>query len=272
MDRTPPRVPTISGGSSSSAAGATPRALDRSFQTNAPAKPARSDGGTASGASVRLGQRPERLELDLEEVFVDLPLVDRHALLHADADDLLPFHAQLLGQLLGGQVVRHAAPFRWTKHEKTRRRRALRRVGVLLRFVVTTGIRRPALPKHSSSGSISPAHDGGKTSARIRGAVGRAAPDPRALLRRRGGGRAPARPRARAGRRRRELDAGRARPGARKAGSRAGAARSRALGSAARRAGPGAVRGRRGGRDGPRGRETRARRRALDGGRRGAAP
>ena len=53
-----------------------------------------------------------RLELRLEERLVDLALVDRHALLDAEADDVLPLHADLLGELLRRQVVWHRSSFR----------------------------------------------------------------------------------------------------------------------------------------------------------------
>ena len=48
------------------------------------------------------------LERRLEERLVDLPVVDRHALLHADADDLFAVDPRLLGELFGRQVVGHA--------------------------------------------------------------------------------------------------------------------------------------------------------------------
>src|ERR671939_2099899 len=69
-------------------------------------------GSRAGGApaSVRLRRRAQRLELCLEQGLVDLPLVDRNALLDADADDLAPLDAQLLRQLVRRQVVRHVAP------------------------------------------------------------------------------------------------------------------------------------------------------------------
>src|SRR5919109_1582263 len=53
---------------------------------------------------------PERLQLCLEQGFVDLALVDRDALLDADADDLAPVDAQLLRQLVRRQVIGHVAP------------------------------------------------------------------------------------------------------------------------------------------------------------------
>ena len=59
----------------------------------------------ASGAA-----RAQRRELSLEEGLVDLALVDRHAFLHTDADHLLAIDSHLLRELLGRQVVRHAAP------------------------------------------------------------------------------------------------------------------------------------------------------------------
>src|SRR5205809_816380 len=56
-------------------------------------------------ALVQLGHRPDRLQLGLEEELVDLSLVDRHALLDAELDDLLAIHPELLRELLGRQVV-----------------------------------------------------------------------------------------------------------------------------------------------------------------------
>src|SRR6266550_4555211 len=52
-------------------------------------------------------QNPQRLELRLEQCLVDLALVDGHAFLDADADDLLAVDPQFLRQLLGREVVRH---------------------------------------------------------------------------------------------------------------------------------------------------------------------
>jgi hypothetical protein len=46
-------------------------------------------------------QNPQRLELRLEQRLVDLALIDGHAFLDADADDLLAVHPEFLGQLLG---------------------------------------------------------------------------------------------------------------------------------------------------------------------------
>src|SRR5918911_938105 len=65
--------------------------------------------------SVRLRRGAQRLELCLEQGLVDLPLVDRDALLDADADDLAPVDAQLLRQLVRRQVIRHVTPPRPTK-------------------------------------------------------------------------------------------------------------------------------------------------------------
>jgi hypothetical protein len=59
---------------------------------------------------VGLRDGPERLELRLEQGLVDLALVDRHAFLHADPDHFHPVDAELLGQLLWRQVIRHASP------------------------------------------------------------------------------------------------------------------------------------------------------------------
>src|SRR5947207_14994674 len=70
--------------------------------------------------SVRLRRRAQRLELCLEQGLVDLPLVDRDALLDADADDLAPVDAQFLRQLVRRQVVRHVAPLRPRKSPPAR--------------------------------------------------------------------------------------------------------------------------------------------------------
>src|SRR5438270_12604974 len=59
---------------------------------------------------MRLRERAQRLQLRLEESLVDLALVDRHALLHTEADHLEPVHPEFLRQLFRRQVVRHAAP------------------------------------------------------------------------------------------------------------------------------------------------------------------
>ncbi len=93
---------------------------------------AASSGGSRRKAPARkvclgsLGHRPERLQLGLEEVLVDLALVDRHAFLHAEPDHLLPVDLQLFRQLFGREVIRHSA-CSFPGHEKTRRRRALKR-------------------------------------------------------------------------------------------------------------------------------------------------
>ena len=78
-------------------------------------------------SSARLRQSSERFELRLEEVPIDLALVDRHALLHAEPDHLLPIDVELFRQFFGREVIRHPA-CSFLGHEKTRRRRALRRV------------------------------------------------------------------------------------------------------------------------------------------------
>src|SRR5205823_687598 len=77
---------------------------------------------------VLLRLRPQRLQLGLEEVLVDLPVVDRHPFLHADADHLLPIDSELFRQFLGREVIRHPT-YSFLGYEKTRRRRALRRAG-----------------------------------------------------------------------------------------------------------------------------------------------
>ena len=51
----------------------------------------------------------EGLELHLEEMLVDLPVIDRDAFLDAEPDDLVTIHAELVRELLRRQVVRHAS-------------------------------------------------------------------------------------------------------------------------------------------------------------------
>src|SRR5262249_42790709 len=46
----------------------------------------------------------------VEQGLVDLAVVDGHVALEADPDDLATLDAELLCDLLGGQVVRHARP------------------------------------------------------------------------------------------------------------------------------------------------------------------
>src|SRR5207248_8037654 len=81
----------------------------------------------APNPSVLLGWRADRGELRLEEELVDLSLIDRHPLLHADPDHLLPIDSELLRQFFGREVIRHAACAPSFGYEKARRRRALRR-------------------------------------------------------------------------------------------------------------------------------------------------
>jgi len=52
-------------------------------------------------------RRPECLQLRLEEVLVDLPVVDRHALFDAHLDHLLPVETELFRQFFGREVIRH---------------------------------------------------------------------------------------------------------------------------------------------------------------------
>src|SRR5262245_18901279 len=52
-------------------------------------------------------RRPDCLQLCLEEVLVDLPVVDRHALFDAHPDHLLPVETELLRQFFGREVIRH---------------------------------------------------------------------------------------------------------------------------------------------------------------------
>src|SRR5436190_13453961 len=84
----------------------------------------------------------QRLKLRLEERLVDLALVDRHALLQADADDLLALDPELLRQLLRRQVIRHSQLLLCT-HEKARRR-------------IAHGRARPLAPLSTSRESTGP--------------------------------------------------------------------------------------------------------------------
>src|ERR671916_101402 len=99
---------------------------------------------------VRLRQGAERLQLRLEERLVDLPLVDRHALLDADADYLLPLDSELLRKLVGREVVRHR-PFPPIRgNEKARWRRRGAQAGWLTaRSLSFAGITGPAAPSSS---------------------------------------------------------------------------------------------------------------------------
>src|SRR3990172_2503281 len=72
---------------------------------------ARADSGFAPiGTSLmsRLRDAADGLELGLEQGLVDLAVVDRDALLDAEPDDRLAVDTELLRELLGRQVVRHA--------------------------------------------------------------------------------------------------------------------------------------------------------------------
>ena len=81
-------------------------AQDRSPQSGSDRASARV-GAVGAAPSMRLGHRPERFELRLEERLVDLALVDRHAFLDAHPDHFLPVDAELLRKLIGRQVIRH---------------------------------------------------------------------------------------------------------------------------------------------------------------------
>src|SRR3712207_7566360 len=70
---------------------------------------------------VVLRERAQRFQLSPEQRLVDLPLVDRHALLDAETDDLLPVDPHLLRELFRGQVVRHARSSSRLRQQKTRR-------------------------------------------------------------------------------------------------------------------------------------------------------
>ena len=54
---------------------------------------------------VRLSRRC--LKLGLEQVFVDLALIDGHALFDADSDHFLPVEPELLREFFGREVIRH---------------------------------------------------------------------------------------------------------------------------------------------------------------------
>src|SRR6478672_13341759 len=65
--------------------------------------------------------RRECLQLRLEEVLVDLPLIDRHALFDAHPDHLLPVETELFRQFFGREVIRHwLAPSPGTKKPAAR--------------------------------------------------------------------------------------------------------------------------------------------------------
>src|ERR1041384_931882 len=66
------------------------------------------------------------LELGLEEVLVDLPLIDRDAFRDAELDDLVALHVELLRELLRRQVIRHR-PFPPSANEKARWHQVLSR-------------------------------------------------------------------------------------------------------------------------------------------------
>src|SRR5437667_5506699 len=115
-----------------------------------------------------LRHRAQRLELSLEQGLVDLALVDRDGLLHADLDHLLAIDPKLLRQLLRRQVVRHllaslyprkmlrifrgaglSQRFAWEPQKKlvgTSAKRAHRAAPILL----SAGIKVPALPSNPS--------------------------------------------------------------------------------------------------------------------------
>src|SRR6185312_4177988 len=63
------------------------------------------------GSGLRaLASKRELLADGLEQALVDLAVVDGDGLLVAEADDIFPLHAVLLGWLVRRQVVRHACP------------------------------------------------------------------------------------------------------------------------------------------------------------------
>ncbi len=89
----------------------------------------------------RLLPRPNRLELCLEEVLVDLALVDRDAFRDADPDDRLAVHVELLRKLVGRQVICHR-PSPFSGDEKARRRSRVRTGSIGARTLVA-GINGP---------------------------------------------------------------------------------------------------------------------------------
>jgi hypothetical protein len=64
--------------------------------------------------SVLRGQGSQRLELRLEQRLVDLPLIDRHVFLEADADHFIASDPDFLREVVRRQVVGHLAPSRFT--------------------------------------------------------------------------------------------------------------------------------------------------------------
>jgi DNA end-binding protein Ku len=67
-------------------------------------------------------RRVDGLQLRLEQVLVDLPVVDRDALFDAELDDRLAIHPHLLGELLRRQVIGHRLLLRASKKPHPRSR------------------------------------------------------------------------------------------------------------------------------------------------------
>ena len=100
----------------------------------------------SSARSVVLGHRPERLQLRLEERLVDLAVVDRDRLLHADLDHLLAIDPELLRQLLRREVVRHLTSPRTRKNPP----RTLAQTGSVNRSSFLAGRNQRSCPPRSS--------------------------------------------------------------------------------------------------------------------------
>src|ERR1044072_4393141 len=105
---------------------------------------------------MRMRHGAQRLQLCLEKGLVDLALVDRDALLDADADHFAPIDAQLLRQLVRRQVVCHVAP---SSHKKARR--LVARTG-WSDLACRCGIQRARPPRVPTSESIIALGDGRK--------------------------------------------------------------------------------------------------------------
>src|SRR5690242_5843124 len=69
-----------------------------------------SEKGGEEEALPRLTGERELLANSLEQALVDLAVVDGDGLLVAEADDIFPLHAVLLGKLVRRQVIRHSCP------------------------------------------------------------------------------------------------------------------------------------------------------------------
>src|SRR3954454_6093046 len=77
------------------------------------------------GSPPRLAGERELLADGLEQALVDLAVVDGDGLLVAEADDIFPLHAVLLGKLVRRQVIGHACPLGGVRKLKNPPRRML---------------------------------------------------------------------------------------------------------------------------------------------------